>query len=454
MSIQSKNPYTEEIIDTYSELTEEEVQAKLAQAQSTFLSWRNTSIAERKKLMLNLAQIIRDKKEELAKIITSEMGKVIKESIAEIEKCALGCEYYANNAKKFLAPEIVETDASKSYINFEPLGIVLAVMPWNYPFWQVLRFAAPAIMAGNIGVLKHASNVPACGVAIEKLFLDAGFPKGVFQNLLISSAKVGNVIKDNRVKAVTLTGSEYAGSQVASLCGAEIKKSVLELGGSDPFIILKDADIEKACSSGVISRIHACGQTCISAKRFIVAKEIAPQVLENLKNNFESLVIGDPMDANTKIGPMATKNGVDEIDEQVQVSISLGAKLVTGGEHYGNQGYFYKPTILTNLKKGMPARDAEIFGPVISFFEFENIEEAINIANDTPFGLGASLWTQDLELSSKLIPQIEAGAVFVNNLVKSDPRLPFGGIKKSGYGRELSYYGMREFVNVKTVWIN
>ena len=327
-------------------------------------------------------------------------------------------------------------------------------MPWNYPLWQVLRFAAPAIMAGNVGVLKHASNVPQCGIEIEKLFLASGFPEGVFQNLVIGSSKVAAIIKDDRVKAATLTGSEYAGSQVASSCGLEIKKTVLELGGSDPFIILKDADIDKACTTGAISRLLSCGQTCISAKRFIVEKEIAPQVLENLKNHFENLTLGDPMDSNTDIGPMANKQGVDEIDAQVQKSISLGATLATGGERWGSQGHFYKPTILTDLKKGMPARDDEIFGPVISFFEVDNVEEAIKIANDSPFGLGASLWTQDLELAHKIIPQIEAGAVFVNSLVKSDPRLPFGGVKKSGYGRELSYYGMREFLNIKTVWVN
>ncbi len=439
MPIQSTNPYTQNIINTYNELSDSQVQEKINIAQNAFASWRNTSIQERKKLMLNLAQKIHAKKEELSKIITQEMGKITKESIAEIEKCALGCEYYANNAQKFLKKEIVKTDAKESYVSFEPLGVILAVMPWNYPFWQVLRFAAPTIMAGNVGILKHASNVPQCGVEIEKLFIDSGFPKGVFQNLLISSGKVANVIKDNRVKAATLTGSEYAGSQVASLCGAEIKKTVLELGGSDPFIILKDADIKKACATGAISRLLTCGQTCISAKRFIVEKVVAQQVLEILRNNFENLILGDPMDSNTNIGPMATKKGVNEIDAQVQASIKLGAKLITGGKRWGSQGYFYTPTILTNLKKGMPAYDEEIFGPVISFFEVDDVDEAIKLANDTPFGLGASIWTQDLKLAEKLIPQIEAGAVFVNNLVKSDLRLPFGGIKKSGYGRELSH---------------
>lgn len=451
--MQSKNPYTEEIIKNYEELSEAEIEVKLAEAQKAFLAWRETSFSERAGLLLNLAKNLREQKEDLAKIITSEMGKLFKESLGEVEKCALACEFYAENGERFLAPEIIETDASKSYARFDPLGIILAVMPWNYPFWQVMRFAAPAVMAGNVGILKHASNVPGCGEALERLFVESDFPEGVFQNLLIGSAKVEKIIADPRVKAATLTGSEYAGSQVAMQAGKELKKTVLELGGSDPLIILKDADLSEACLAGAKSRLLSCGQTCIAAKRFIVEKSIADEFLAKLKTTFENLKLGDPMDEATQLGPLATKSGLAEIEKQVREAIREGAELITGGQKWGNQGYFYEPTILTNIQKNTKLYSEEIFGPVISFFVVENAEEAIKLANDSEFGLGAAIWTKDLKLAEEMAQKIEAGAVFINGIVKSDPRLPFGGIKKSGYGRELSPYGMKEFVNIKTVWV-
>jgi len=453
MPIQSTNPFTEAVEKTFDEHTPEQVEAILAQAQSTFLEWRQTSFAHRKELMLKAAEILKADAEKYGKIITQEMGKPLTQAKAEVEKCAWVCEYYANEAENMLAKEMAETDASESYVRFDPLGIVLAVMPWNYPFWQVLRFAAPALMAGNVGLLKHASNVPASALAIQEVFERAGFPKGAFTTLLVGSSKVEGIIQDERVKATTLTGSEYAGSQVAMQSGKEIKPTVLELGGSDPFIVFADADISHTCETAVKARLQNAGQSCIAAKRFILVKEIADEFIESYKQKYEQAIMGDPMDKKTTIGPLATEKIRDEIAEQVSKSVEAGAKIITGGKVPEMKGWFYSPTILADVQKGMPCYSEEIFGPVATIIIVDNEEEAIKVANDSEFGLGSSLWTADKEKIEKYIPQIEAGAVFVNGMVKSDPRLPFGGIKKSGFGRELSHYGIKEFVNIKTVWI-
>lgn len=453
MAIETLNPATEEVVKTFEELSNEQIEQKLAKAQSTFESWRTTSFDERAKLMNNLAKILKDEAREIGEIMTLEMGKPITQAIAESEKCAWVCEYYAENAEKFLANEKVETDAGESYVKFDPIGIVLAVMPWNFPFWQVIRFAAPTVMAGNVGILKHASNVPQNAVKIEEIFLQAGFPEGVFQNLHISSKKVEGIIRDPRIKAVTLTGSEYAGTQVAKVAGEEVKKTVLELGGSDPFIVLEDADIPNTCEIATTARNINNGQSCIAAKRFIVVEEVADKFTKLFVEKFEAMKIGDPMEEDTAIGPVATKQGLEDLEKQIKESVEKGAKILTGGKRVGDKGYFLQPTILGDVKPDMPAYSEEFFGPVASVIVVKDEAEAIQVANSTTFGLGASIWTEDIERAKKMIPQIDSGAVFVNGMVKSDPRLPFGGEKRSGYGRELSHYGIKEFVNIKSVWI-
>jgi succinate-semialdehyde dehydrogenase / glutarate-semialdehyde dehydrogenase len=453
MPLTSINPATGEIIKTYDELTSEAVNTKIVQAQDAYLKWREVSFSERAAKMQKLAYIFREKKSVLGKIICLEMGKPISAAIAEVEKCAWVAEYYADNAEKILQDELIAADMKESYVRFDPLGIILAIMPWNFPFWQVVRFAAPALMAGNVGLLKHASNVCECSLALEGVFLEAGFPVGVFQCLLIGSDKVEQVINDKRVKAITLTGSESAGGKVAALCGKLIKKTVLELGGSDPFIVLSDANIVEACKAGALARLQNAGQSCIAAKRFIVMAARYEEFLNNFVQAFKEMIIGDPLDEKTKVGPMYAENAVLEIDNQVQKSIALGAKLMTGGKRWGNKGFFYESTILADVKKGMPAYNEEVFGPVAAVIKADSIGEAIAIANDTPYGLGASLWTENIFLAKELARKIESGAVFINSMVVSDPRLPFGGIKKSGYGRELSHYGIKEFVNIKTVVI-
>lgn len=453
MPIQSLNPTTGEVVKTFSELTNEEIENKIALADNVFSNWKNTNFNERKNLMNNLAKLFRDNDEELARLMTIEMGKPITAGIAEIQKCAMVIDYYAENAEKFLQNEDVKTDANESYVAFEPMGIILAVMPWNYPFWQVIRFAAPTIMAGNVGILKHASNVPQCSLAIEEKFLQAGFPVGVFQSFLVGSEKVESIIKDRRIKAITLTGSEYAGEQVAMQAGKEIKKTVLELGGSDPFIVLSDANITLASEVAVMARLQNAGQSCIASKRFIVVEDVYEVFLEKFIANWKKIIVGDPMDKTTQMGPIYSQKGREAIDEQVQDSVEKGAKIVAGGKRIEGLGFFYEPTILTNVGKEMPAYDEEIFGPVASVIKVKDTEEAIQVANDTVYGLGASLWTEDTYVAKKIITELETGCVFVNGMVKSDPRLPFGGTKKSGYGRELAQYGLREFVNVKTVWI-
>lgn len=449
--ILSQNPATEEVIKEFDELSQKEIEKKLSLAQSTYEKWSKTIFAERAELMRNLAKHLKKNNEKYGELITKEMGKPFLVGVAEIDKCADHCEYYAEHTEKFLSPELRETSSQESYVRFDPLGAVLAVMPWNFPFWQVLRFAVPAVMAGNTALLKHASNVPQNALAIEEAFLAAGFPKGVFQTLLIGASKVESIIRDPRVKAVTLTGSEKAGAAVASVAGQEVKKTVLELGGSDPFIVLSDANIVWACAIGASARLQNGGQSCIAAKRFIVVESIYDEFIEQFKLQYEHQVVGDPMEKSTTVGPMATKQILDDVARQVEDSIRMGAEVIIGGKRVDRKGYFYEPTILGSAKKGMPIVDEEVFGPAAAVIRVKDEAEAIRAANDSDLGLGASLWTRDLEKAKKLVQEIEAGVVFVNEMVVSDPRMPFGGIKKSGYGRELSEYGIREFVNIKAV---
>lgn len=454
MALRSINPVNAKVIKEFEELSAQQIEAKLATAQTAFESWRLTSFEERAKLMKQAAEELRKQKTELAGIITQEVGKTLSASEAEVEKCALTCDYYADNAGKFLAPEQIETDAGKSYARFDPIGIVLAVMPWNFPFWQVFRFVAPALMAGNVGVLKHASNVQLSGQAIEKVLLNAGFPQGAFANLEIGSAKVDAIIRDPRIKAVTLTGSEYAGSQVAKTAGETIKKTVLELGGSDPFIVLADADVEAAAKTAVSGRLQFnAGQSCISSKRFIVDEKVAEEFTARLVSAVEALVVGDPTKPETDVGPLVNQQGLNDIEKQVSDSVRQGAKLLCGGKRIGKKGYFYSPAVLTNIKKSMPVFAEEVFGPVMPVIAVKDSAQAVRVANDSPYGLGATIFSANEDGAQKLASQIEAGAVFINGQVKSDPRLPFGGIKQSGYGRELSHYGIKEFVNIKTVWV-
>ncbi|MCP4583597.1 MAG: NAD-dependent succinate-semialdehyde dehydrogenase [candidate division Zixibacteria bacterium] len=447
------NPATNELIKDYREHTPEEVAQIIEKVQHEFLSWREVGFPQRAELMHNAAEILRRNKDNYARTITIEMGKTITESRAEVEKSAWVCDYYADNAEKFLADEIVETDASRSFVAFQPLGIVLAVMPWNFPYWQVFRFAAPALMAGNAGVLKHASNVPGSALDIESIFREAGFPENIFRTLLIGAGQVEAVIKNEQVKAVTLTGSEPAGMQVAATAGRELKKTVLELGGSDPYIVLEDAEINACVNTAVTARMINAGQSCIAAKRFIVVEPMLKQFEDTHTQLMKNMKIGDPLAEETQVGAMARMDLLEELDQQVQKSIELGARLLCGGRKADANGAFYLPTVLTDVKKGMPAYGEETFGPVSAIIPVKDAKEAIQVANDSPFGLGGSVWSRDLLKAEKIARRIESGAVFINGMTKSDPRLPFGGIKKSGYGRELSHYGIREFVNIKTIWI-
>ncbi|MBL1213417.1 MAG: NAD-dependent succinate-semialdehyde dehydrogenase [Ignavibacteriae bacterium] len=453
MAIQTINPATGEVVKTFGEFSDEKVNQIIDEANEAFIKWRETPFSFRKTLMLNAAKELKINKKKYADVLTLEMGKPIKQALSEVEKCAWVCEYYAENAEDILSKEVIKSDASESYVRFDPVGIVLAIMPWNFPYWQVFRFAAPALMAGNVGLLKHASNVPMSAMAIEEVFLNAGFPKNVFINLLIGSSKVKLVLDNPLVKAATLTGSENAGKKVAETAGNNLKKTVLELGGSDPFIILADADIEAAVDQAVTSRLINNGQSCIAAKRFIVVEEIADKFIELFVEKMEKTKVGDPADMETELGPIAREDLLIELDEQVKSSVKTGAKILTGGKRLERKGSYYPATVLTNVKKGMTAYKEELFGPVASVIVAEDEDEAINIANDSEFGLGSSLWTNDIDKAKKLAAKIEAGSVFINGMVKSDPRLPFGGIKMSGYGRELSHYGIKEFVNIKTVWI-
>lgn len=453
MGIATINPATGELLKTFEALTDAQIENSLSLAQQAFEQYRHLPYEQKANWMQNAANILETDAEKFAKLMTLEMGKPLTSAIAEAKKSASVCRYYAENAAQFLAPVPAETDASQSYVRYEPMGIILAVMPWNFPFWQVLRFAAPALMAGNVGLLKHASNVPQCALAIAEIFTEAGFPEGVFQTLLIGSDKVAQVIADDRVKAGTLTGSEPAGMSFASLAGKHIKKTVLELGGSDPFIVLESADLEAAVESAVTARMLNNGQSCIAAKRFILAEAIADQFEQGLVKKFQALKIGDPMAADTDVGPLATPDILQDIDNQVKASVAKGAKVLIGGQPLAQPGNFYPPTILSDIPPGTPPYEEEFFGPVALMFRVSNLDEAIKLANSTVFGLGASAWTTDEAERDRLISELDAGAVFINGLVKSDPRLPFGGIKRSGYGRELSIQGIHEFVNIKTVWI-
>ena len=454
MAIATINPATGETLKTFTPLTDAEIETKLALAQSTFEQYRHNTFEERSQWLNRAADILEKDKLKFAQIMTTEMGKPLQSAIAEAEKCAKVCRFYAEKAPEFLADVVIDSDASKSYVAYQPLGVILAVMPWNFPFWQVFRFAAPALMAGNVGILKHASNVPQCALAIASIFDQAGFPQGAFQTLLIGASQVKGIIEDERVKAATLTGSEPAGAALASAAGQQIKKVVLELGGSDPFIVLDSANIEEAVSIGIKARMLNNGQSCIAAKRFIVAESIADRFQEQLLAQFQALTVGDPMEKSTDIGPLATATICSELDQQVKTAIKEGAKVLIGGEPITDRpGNYYPPTILTDIPVDSPTAQEEFFGPVALLFKVKDLDEAIALANHIPFGLGASAWTSNEEQSKRLIAEIEAGAVFINGMVKSDPRLPFGGIKRSGYGRELSSQGIHEFVNVKTVWI-
>jgi succinate-semialdehyde dehydrogenase/glutarate-semialdehyde dehydrogenase len=453
MAIATLNPATEEVLQTFRELNLEEIEEKLVISKSAFQSHSKTSFEDRARKMHRAAEILESEKEKLGSLMTIEMGKPIKGAIQEAEKCAWVCRYYAENAARMLADEGVESNATRSFVRYQPLGPVLAVMPWNFPFWQVFRFAAPALMAGNVGLLKHSSNVPQCALAIEDIFVRAGFAKGVFQTLLIGSDKVPGVIEDDRVVAATLTGSEPAGSSVASLCGKNIKKTVLELGGSDPFIIMPSANLDVAVQTGVKARTINNGQSCIAAKRFIVHQQIYDEFTEQFVERLNNLKIGDPMDPSTEIGPLATADVLKSLEEQVQKSVEAGAKVLTGGKRLEGKGYYYIPTALADIPEDSPAYKEELFGPVALFFRARDINEAIGIANDSIFGLGSSAWTNDRTEIEQFTSELQAGSVFINGMVASDPRLPFGGIKHSGYGRELATFGIREFVNIKTVWI-
>jgi succinate-semialdehyde dehydrogenase / glutarate-semialdehyde dehydrogenase len=458
MSIASINPATGETLKTFEPLTRAQLEEKLQHSSETFQSYRRTSFAERARLMLRAAEILESEKKDFARTMTLEMGKPINAAVAEAEKCAWVCRYYAEQAEKYLADEVVESNATNSYVRYQPLGVVLAVMPWNFPFWQVFRFAAPGLMAGNVGLLKHSSNVPQCALAIEDIFRRAGFPEGAFQTLLIGSDLVQRVLEDSRVAAATLTGSEAAGRSVASIAGKQIKKTVLELGGSDPFVVMPSADLEAATATAVKARTINNGQSCIAAKRFIVHAQIYDEFEKRFVEAMRKLRVGDPMLESTDIGPLATEQILKELEEQVQISVAAGAKILTGGDKFKAEpdlarGNFYEPTVLVDIPKGSPAYQDEIFGPVAALFRVANIDEAIELANATSFGLGAAAWTNDDAERDRFINEIETGSVFVNGMVASDPRLPFGGVKNSGYGRELSGFGIREFVNVKTVWI-
>jgi succinate-semialdehyde dehydrogenase / glutarate-semialdehyde dehydrogenase len=450
--IASINPYTGATLQTFEEHSPAEIERRLALAWDTFVRHRETTFADRAARMQRAAAVLESDKRRFAAIMTAEMGKTIGQAEAEASKCAWVCRYYAENAERALADEPIATSAAQSYVHFRPLGPVLAVMPWNFPFWQVFRFAAPALMAGNTGLLKHASNVPQCALAIEEIFCRAGFEPGAFQALLVESRGVERVIDDPRVVAVTLTGSEPAGSAVASTAGKQIKKTVLELGGSDPFIVMPSADLAQACAAAVKARTINSGQSCIAAKRFIVADAIYDRFERDFTAGMQALKIGDPMDPSTEVGPLASERLLADLEDQVARALAAGARILTGGRRAQGHGCAYRPTVLTGIPRDSAVFREELFGPVAMLFRVRDAAEAIELANDSPFGLGASVWTNDEAEVAQFADRIEAGQVFVNAMVASDPRAPFGGVKRSGYGRELGFFGIREFVNIKTIW--
>ena len=452
--LKSINPATEELFAEFKEVDILSIEEIIEKSSIFQKEWSGTDIKKRSKIILDIGNFIIENKESYARIITSEMGKPISEAIGEVEKCGWLCEYYAENGSKFLADKHIDSNAKSSFVSFEPLGVILGIMPWNFPFWQVFRFAIPALLAGNSVLLKHASNVQGSALAIEKIFHNSDIPNNVFRTLVVGSSIISDIISNKHVKAVSLTGSEYAGSKVGESSGKHLKKTVLELGGADPFIVMSDANMSDCIEAAVKGRMLNNGQSCISAKRFIVHSSIYNQFIDKLKEQIQELSIGDPMDENILVGPLAREDILEELNQQVQNSINLGAKLITGGARMGKKGYFYSPTILTNITKEMPIYYEETFGPVFTIIKFNSTDEMIEIANDSEFGLGASIWSKDKENALSIARKIETGAIFINDFTKSDPRLPFGGIKKSGYGRELSEFGIREFVNIKTISVN
>jgi len=452
MTIASINPATGETLKTFSPDSDAVIEEKLRKAAAAARQWRKTSFAERAQRLTRAASILEQRKDALGRLMTLEMGKLRRAAVAEVEKCAGGCRYYAENAERHLAPEPVKTDARRSEKRFQPLGPVLAVMPWNFPFWQVFRFAAPALMAGNVGLLKHASSVPQCALAIEEIFRESGYPEGCFQTLLVGSDKVKRIVEDPRVAAATLTGSDGAGRSLATAAGAQLKKTVLELGGSDPFVVLPSADLDKAVQVAVAARVQNAGQSCIAAKRFIVHEKIAPEFEKRFVQGMKALKVGDPQDDATEVGPLASQQVLEDIEKQVRGAREQGHAPACGGKRVDRPGFFFEPTVILDAK-GTRVWSEEVFGPVAAVARARSLDEAIALANDTQFGLGAAAFTQDPAETERLVEEMEAGQVFINGMVKSDPRLPFGGIKLSGYGRELSEEGIREFTNTKTVWV-
>jgi succinate-semialdehyde dehydrogenase/glutarate-semialdehyde dehydrogenase len=453
MAIATINPATGQVVKTFESMGDTQIEDRVERAARTFVEYRTLPFAERARKMFRAAEILERDKDSLGRLMTLEMGKPLRAAVAEAAKCATACRYYAENAERFLADEVVETSAKRSFIRYLPIGAVLAVMPWNFPFWQVIRFAAPALMAGNVGLLKHASNVPQCALKIEEIFRAAGFPDGAFQTLLVGSEKVERLLNDPRIVAATLTGSEQAGIQVGVGAAKRIKKVVLELGGSDPFIVMPSADLDSAVATAVEARIINNGQSCIAAKRFIVAEKIADSFEQKFVRRMEALKVGDPFDDGTELGPLATADGVTSLDVDVRKTVEAGATLLTGGRPLARPGNYYAPTVLTNVPRNSPAYHEELFGPVASIFRARDLDDAIRLANDSRFGLGASAWTNDERERERFVNELEAGMVFINKMVASDPRIPFGGVKQSGYGRELGIHGIREFTNIKTVWI-
>ncbi|MBZ5492441.1 MAG: NAD-dependent succinate-semialdehyde dehydrogenase [Acidobacteriia bacterium] len=452
-TVSSVSPLTGELLREFEQHSDDVVENKIALAARTFRDYRKVPFAQRAAMMMRAAEILEHEKDTFGRMMTQEMGKTLISAVQEAEKSAFGCRFYADNAERFLADEEAKTNATRSFVRYQPIGPVLAVMPWNFPFWQVFRFAAPALMAGNVGLLKHASNVPQCALAIEDIFRRAGFPEGAFQTLLIGPDRVNNIIADRRIAAATLTGSVGAGSSVATAAGKAIKKCVLELGGSDPFIVMPSADLDKAVETAVQARVINNGQSCIAAKRFIVHQQIAEQFEKKFVARMASLKVGDPMEASTDVGPLATEDVLKGLEQQVQKTIEMGARVLLGGKRIDRKGNFFAPTVLTDIPQGSPAFDDELFGPVASLYRATDMGEAIEIANNSIFGLGACAWTNDAKERDMFINEIESGLAFINGMVASDPRIPFGGVKHSGYGRELSHHGIMEFVNVKSVCI-